>query len=115
MSVYNRKLFFNRGGQVKARGTGITSGLAQPVQKFDNGGQVIDPMNQYRQAVYSGLMSGRSRSPGTVGSFLDILGQSLGAANPLLPTQDTAKEDEYFWAYNTSTNTYDRVTDDTFI
>ena len=115
MSVYNRKLFFIRGGQVKARGTGITSGLVQPVQKFANGGQVIDPMNQYRQAVYSGLMSGRSRSPGTVGSFLDILGQSLGAANPLLPTQDTAKEDEYFWAYNTSTNTYDRVTDDTFI
>ena len=114
MSVYNRKLFFNRGGQVKARGTGITSGLAQPVQKFDNGGQVIDPMNQYRQAVYSGLMSGRSRSPGTVGSFLDILGQSLGAANPLLPTQKTEKDDETYWAYNTQTETYDRVTDETF-
>ena len=27
MNVYNRKLFFNRGGQVSARGTGITSGL----------------------------------------------------------------------------------------
>ena len=115
MSVYNRKLFFNRGGQVNARGTGITSGLVQPVQKFQEGGNVIDPMNQYRQAVYAGLMSGRSRSPGTIGSFVDILGQSLGAANPLLPTKDTAAdEDDYFWAYNTSTNTYDRVTDDTF-
>ena len=114
MSVYNRKLFFNRGGQVKARGTGITSGLVQPVQKFQEGGNVIDPMNQYRQAVYAGLMSGRSRSPGPVGSFIDILGQSLGAANPLLPTKDTTDEDDYFWAYNTSTKTYDRVTDDTF-
>ena len=27
MSVFNRKLFFNRGGQVSARGTGITDGL----------------------------------------------------------------------------------------
>ena len=27
MNVYNRKLFFNRGGRVSARGTGITSGL----------------------------------------------------------------------------------------
>ena len=115
MNVYNRKLFFNRGGQVKARGTGITSGLVQPVQKFDNGGQVIDPMNQYRQAVFAGLMSGRSRSPGPVGSFLDVLGQSMAAANPLLPTKDTtADEDDYFWAYNTVTKTYDRVTDETF-
>jgi hypothetical protein len=72
-------------------------------------------MNQYRQAVYSGLMSGRSRSPGTIGSFVDILGQSLGAANPLLPTQDTTeKDDDTYWAYNTATKTYDRVTDETF-
>ena len=114
MSVYNRKLFFNRGGQVNARGTGITSGLVQPVQKFEEGG-TVDPMNQYRQAVYSGLMSGRSRSPGTIGSFIDILGQSMAAANPLLPTKDTTTdEDDYFWAYNTATKTYDRVTDDTF-
>ena len=114
MSVYNRKLFFNRGGQVNARGTGITSGLTQPVQKFQEGGNVIDPMNQYRQAVYAGLMSNRSRSPGTIGSFVDILGQSLGAANPLLPTQQTEKDDDTYWAYNTATETYDRVTDETF-
>ena len=62
MSVYNRKLFFNRGGQVKARGTGITSGLTQPVQKFQKGGTVIDPMAKARAAFYSGLMSGRSRN-----------------------------------------------------
>ena len=40
MSVLNRKLF-NRGGRVSSRGVGITSGLVdQPVQKFDNGGDV---------------------------------------------------------------------------
>ena len=50
MSVYNRKLFFNRGGQVKARGTGITSGLTQPVQKLQDGGPVIDPMAKARAA-----------------------------------------------------------------
>ena len=114
MGVYNRKLFFNRGGQVNARGTGITSGLIQPVQKFQEGGNVIDPMNQYRQAVYAGLMSNRSRSPGPIGSFVDVLGQSLGAANPLLPTQQTEKDDDTYWAYNTATETYDRVTDETF-
>ena len=38
MNVYNRKLFFNRGGQVSARGTGITSGLV-PV-KMHAGGAV---------------------------------------------------------------------------
>jgi hypothetical protein len=113
MSVYNRKLFFNRGGQVNARGTGITSGLTQPVQKFQEGG-TVDPMNQYRQAVYAGLMSNRSRSPGPIGSFVDVLGQSLGAANPLLPTQQTEKDDDTYWAYNTATETYDRVTDETF-
>ena len=114
MSVYNRKLFFNRGGQVNARGTGITSGLVQPVQKFEEGG-TVDPMNQYRQAVYAGLMSNRSRNAGPIGSLVDVLGQSLGAANPLLPTQDTTKEDDdTYWAYNTATSTYDRVTDETF-
>ena len=113
MSVYNRKLFFNRGGQVNARGTGITSGLVQPVQKFQEGG-TVDPMNQYRQAVYAGLMSNRSRNDGPIGSFIDVLGQSLGAANPLLPTQQTEKDDDTYWAYNTATETYDRVTDETF-
>tara|TARA_R110000737_G_scaffold101189_1_gene134972 strand:- start:3448 stop:5577 length:2130 start_codon:yes stop_codon:yes gene_type:complete len=37
MSVYNRKLFFNRGGQVSARGTGITDGLAIPKRGYVDG------------------------------------------------------------------------------
>lgn len=112
MSVYNRKLFFNRGGQVNARGTGITSGLT-PVQNFQTGGQV-DPMDPYRQAVWSGMMSNKTKQ-GDIGGFLDVMGQSMGAANQLLPTQDTTKDDETYWAYNTKTGTYDRVTDETFI
>ena len=43
MSVLDRKLF-NRGGGVSSRGVGITSGLVdQPVQRFDNGGEVTFP------------------------------------------------------------------------
>ena len=86
MGIYNRKLFFNRGGQVSARGTGITSGLTQPVQKFAPGGEVVSPMDKYRDAVFSGMMSNRSRGSGPIGSFIDILGQSTGAANQFLPT-----------------------------
>lgn len=85
MSVYNRKLFFNRGGQVKARGTGITSGLTQPVQKFQEGGTVIDPMAKARAAFYSGLMSGRSRNAGPIGSLIDVVGQATGAATQFIP------------------------------
>ena len=92
MSVYNRKLFFNRGGQVNARGTGITSGLAQPVQKFQEGGNVIDPMAKARQAFYSGLMSGRSKSAGPIGSFIDVVGQASGAATQFLPDPKEAGE-----------------------
>ena len=43
MSVLNRRLF-NRGGTVSSRGVGITSGLVdQPVQRFENGGEVNLP------------------------------------------------------------------------
>ena len=91
MSVYNRKLFFNRGGQVNARGTGITSGLIQPVQKFQEGG-TVDPMAKARQAFYSGLMSGRSRNAGPIGSFIDVLGQASGAATEFLPDPKEAGE-----------------------
>jgi hypothetical protein len=114
MSVYNRKLFFNRGGYAH-RGTGITSGLAQPVQKFQEGG-TVDPMSKARQAFYSGLMSGRSRNVGPIGSFIDVLGQASGAATQFLPDpKDSDTADETYWAYNTETKTYDRVTDKTFI
>jgi hypothetical protein len=37
MNVYNRKLFFNRGGRVSARGTGITSGLDTPKRGYVDG------------------------------------------------------------------------------
>ena len=89
MSVYNRKLFFNRGGQVNARGTGITSGLT-PVQNFQTGGQV-DPMDPYRQAVWSGMMSNKTKQ-GPIGGFIDVFGQSTGAAIPLLPKAKEAGE-----------------------
>ena len=111
MSVYNRKLFFNRGGQVNGRGTGITSGLAQPVQRFQTGG-TVDPMAKARQVFYAGLMSGKSKQPGNIGSILDILGQSMGAATQFMP--DPKGADEYFWAYNTKTGRYERVTEATF-
>ena len=106
MSVLNRKLF-NRGGRVSSRGVGITSGLVdQPVQKFDNGGDVKksfeenlemlrglgltperEPFSRLQAAspalltLGSGLLSGRSLQGG-VGGALDILGQATGAAAP---------------------------------
>ena len=89
MSVYNRRLFFNRGGYAH-RGTGITSGLT-PVQKFQTGGQV-DPMDKWRSAVYSGMMTAKSKQPGAIGSFLDVMGQSMGAATELLPDPKDEKE-----------------------
>ena len=92
MSVYNRKLFFNRGGQVNARGTGITSGLVQPVQKFQEGGNVIDPMAKAKAAFNAGLMSGRSRNAGPIGSFIDIAGQAQGAALQFIPDPKEAGE-----------------------
>jgi hypothetical protein len=91
MSVYNRKLFFNRGGQVKARGTGITSGLVQPVQKFQEGGNVIDPMAKARAAFNAGLMSGRSRNAGPIGSLIDVIGQAQGSALQFIPDPKEAE------------------------
>ena len=111
MGVYNRKLFFNRGGQVNGRGTGITSGLAQHVQRFQTGG-TVDPMAKARQVFNASLMSGKSKQPGNIGSILDILGQSMGTASQFMP--DPKGADEYFWAYNTSTGRYERVTEATF-
>jgi len=61
------------------------------VQKFQTGGQV-DPMDKWRSAVYSGMMSAKSKQPGAIGSFLDVMGQSMGAATELLPDPKDAKE-----------------------
>jgi len=92
MSVYNRKLFFNRGGQVNARGTGITSGLVQPVQKFQEGGNVIDPMAKAKAAFNAGLMSGRSRNAGPIGSLIDVIGQAQGTAIQFIPDPKEGKD-----------------------
>jgi len=107
MSVLNRKLF-NRGGGVSSRGVGITSGLVdQPVQKFDNGGEVTFPslmderlellrsLNLGRPEVISkqeaaapallalsgALLSGRSFQGG-LGGALDVVGQALTKTSP---------------------------------
>ena len=55
MNVYNRRLFFNRGGQVSARGTGITSGLIDTPKR----GYVDGP------GSYAGEITG-------TGSLLDL-------------------------------------------
>ena len=118
MSVYNRKLFFNRGGQVNARGTGITSGLDTPKRGYVDGPgsySGVDPMAKARQVFNAGLMSGTSRQPGNIGSILDIFGQSMGSAIDFMPDPNDTATDETYWAYNTQTKTYDRVTDETFI
>ena len=107
MSVLNRKLF-NRGGGVSSRGVGITSGLVdQPVQRFDNGGEVTFPslmderlellrsLNLGRPEVISkqeaaapallalsgALLSGRSFQGG-LGGALDVVGQALTKTSP---------------------------------
>jgi hypothetical protein len=107
MSVLDRKLF-NRGGGVSSRGVGITSGLVdQPVQRFDNGGEVTFPslmderlellrnLNLGRPEVISkqeaaapallalsgALLSGRSFQGG-LGGALDVVGQALTKTSP---------------------------------
>jgi hypothetical protein len=107
MSVLDRKLF-NRGGGVSSRGVGITSGLVdQPVQRFDNGGEVTLPslMDQRLEllksldlgrpevvskqeaaapallALSGALLSGRSFQGG-LGGALDVVGQALTKTSP---------------------------------
>ena len=107
MSVLNRKLF-NRGGGVSSRGVGITSGLVdQPVQRFDNGGEVTLPslMDERLEllknldlgrpeviskqeaaapallALSGALLSGRSFQGG-LGGALDVVGQALTKTSP---------------------------------
>ena len=107
MSVLNRKLF-NRGGGASSRGVGITSGLVdQPVQRFDNGGEVTFPslMDERLEllknldlgrpeviskqeaaapallALSGALLSGRSFQGG-LGGALDVVGQALTKTSP---------------------------------
>jgi len=54
MSVLRRKMF---GGGFAHRGTGITSGLAQPIQKFAPGGDVMDIEElKKRQLEYAAML-----------------------------------------------------------
>ena len=107
MSVLNRRLF-NRGGTVSSRGVGITSGLVdQPVQRFENGGEVTLPslMDERLEllksldlgrpeavskreaaapallALSGALLSGKSLQGGLSGA-LDIVGQAMTTAAP---------------------------------
>jgi len=81
MSVFNRKLFFNRGGQVSARGTGITDGLV-PVQKFEKGGKVsrLEALSPFLLDVGGRLLGGTSMT----GNFGEIAGQAVAGAAPTL-------------------------------
>ena len=110
MSVYNRKLFFNRGGQVSARGTGITDGLVPryehggPVSEHTNMDTIKSDSNEYYELLKGAtperkpfsrlaaaspallelggkLLSGRSLQGG-LGGGLDILGQAATASAP---------------------------------
>ena len=107
MSVLNRKLF-NTGGKVSSRGVGITSGLVdQPVQRFENGGEVTLPslMDERLEllksldlgrpeavskreaaapallALSGALLSGKALQGGLSGA-LDIVGQAMTTAAP---------------------------------
>jgi len=121
MAVLNRKLF-NRGGPVSSRGVGITSGLV-PVQKFQEGGKVsrLGALSPALLDFGGRLLASKSLQGGVTGG-LDILGQSLSGSAPSFAAglqtyragQQTEKDDDTYWAYNTETETYDRVTDETF-
>jgi len=80
-NIFNRKLFFNRGGQVSARGTGITDGLV-PVQKFEKGGKVsrLEALSPFLLDVGGRLLGGTSMT----GNFGEIAGQAVAGAAPTL-------------------------------
>ena len=118
MSVFNRRMF-NRGGYVH-RGTGITSGLV-PVQQFQEGGlSKKERADIYRPAwmsLFGNMMTGKSFQGG-FGGAMDILGQATQQSAPLFAqaaqAAQAAKKSKgnYFWAWNTKKNRYDRVTDE---
>jgi len=117
MSVFRRKLF-NRGGYAH-RGTGITSGLDTPRRGLVTGPggyaglkpEMVEPWMTFM----GNLASGKSYKTG-FGGAMDILGQATTATAPVLGKAIAAgrKEGKYFWAYNTTTHRYERVTEATF-
>ena len=108
MAILNRKLF-NRGGPVSSRGVGITSGL---VPRYKHGGSISEHttkekfvdnmemlkglnlfqpqtfdakenMTPYLLDLSARLLGGTSKRGG-IGGALEIGGQAVGGANPLL-------------------------------
>jgi len=105
MAVLRRKLF-NRGGPVSSRGVGITSGLV-PVQRFQTGGDVkqkfsdnmemLRGLDLYQPQTFdakenitpylldlSARLLGGTSKRGGIGGALEIGGQAMAGANPLL-------------------------------
>ena len=97
-NVLNRKMFNTTGtnNNVSARGTGITSGLAD---RFEDRLAEIQSLNLFPQqskprfldiygpslqTFFGALASGRSDAPGKVGRATDILGQALQASAPAM-------------------------------
>ena len=97
-SALNRPMFNTTGtnNNVSARGTGITSGLAD---RFEDRLAEIQSLNLFPQqpkprfldiygpslqSFFGALASGRSDAPGKVGRATDILGQALQASAPAM-------------------------------
>ena len=81
MAILNRKLF-NKGGNAH-RGTGITSGLTQPVQKFKNGGMSKwEALSPWLMDIGGRLMGGTSPT----GNPWEIAGSAMAGSAPTLST-----------------------------
>ena len=81
MAVLGRKLF-NRGGYAH-RGTGITTGLTQPVQKFKDGGMSKwEALSPWLMDVGGRLMGGTSPT----GNPWEIAGSAMAGSAPTLST-----------------------------
>ena len=81
MAILNRKLF-NKGGYAH-RGTGITSGLTQPVQKFKNGGMSKwEALSPWLMDIGGRLMGGTSPT----GNPWEIAGSAMAGSAPTLST-----------------------------
>jgi hypothetical protein len=109
MTVLGRKLF-NRGGPVSSRGVGITSGLVPryshggPVSehtsvtdKFADNMEMLKGLNLYQPQTFdakenmtpylldlSARLLGGTSKRGGIGGALEIGGQAMAGANPLL-------------------------------
>jgi len=112
MSVFRRKMF---GGGYAHRGTGITSGLT-PVQRFQEGGKAtIRPEMLPAWMTFFGNLGTPTFKTGFGAISEDIRGAAKATAPVLAKGLATGKkEGKYFWAYNTTTDRHERVTDATF-